>query len=96
VSTYWEANGSRRNVDFQQVCQDITQLKIKGLRIYKNAENRKEPVCITDGRDCVWLQPPCVFRIGIGLERFGLNNDDHIISILEEHYKIRFKHEQDL
>jgi hypothetical protein len=92
MSSYFEAKG----VSFEQVKNDIESKKIKGIRIYKSKDNSDAQVCIVHNKNFVWIMKPCVFEIGCGLKRWGGNNPEEIIAILESFYNVPFQYEEDL
>ena len=94
MSVYYEAI----DLKFEDVKRDIEAGKIKGIKIvsvegdcgFESADH----LCISAEGQCVWLRPGD-FQGGLGLKRWGQNDESKPIALLEKHYRVNFYSEYD-
>ena len=93
MSCYYE---TKENLDFEKVKQDVRNNQIKGISENKNDDTTEGSICLFDGKNYVWMSEGTINSEHLGLKRWGSSDEDNIIKILEEHYKVTFQDEDEL
>ncbi|MBU2072731.1 MAG: hypothetical protein KKA68_21060 [Gammaproteobacteria bacterium] len=97
MSRYYEASG----VLFDDVVKAIRAGEVENIEEHIVSEEHRgfedpKNICVTDGKNCVWLRPSAVHEGGLGLMAWGRNYEYDIINTLARTFNAKFVGEEKL